>query len=167
MALFFLLLAILGGAVVGDLIWENTDAGEVTMLDRTLVSYPQGWLLAAAAAIGFVTALLLVASVSSTKARRNRRRQFRAMKRDQQDPGFEPDHPGWLDVGVYVDSLTIVMFAMITLVNLSKRFGPKPLFEAVSMTFDPGKRYVLVGANGAGKRRRRKRLPCSAALRRG
>jgi len=48
MALFLLLLAILGGAVVGDLIWENTATGEVTMLDRTLVSYPQGWLLAAA-----------------------------------------------------------------------------------------------------------------------
>ncbi|MBL8601178.1 MAG: ATP-binding cassette domain-containing protein [Myxococcales bacterium] len=40
---------------------------------------------------------------------------------------------------------------MITLENLSKRFGPKVLFEDVSMTFDPGKRYVLVGANGAGK----------------
>jgi hypothetical protein len=97
MALFFLLLAILGGAVIGDLIWENTAAGEVTVLDRTLVSYPQGWLLAAAAAIGFVTALLLVASVSSTKARRNRRRQLRDIKRDRQDPGFEPDHADWLE----------------------------------------------------------------------
>ena len=97
MALFFLLLAILGGAVVGDLIWENTAAGEVTMLDRTLVSYPQGWLLAVAAGIGFVTALLLVASMSSTKARRNRRRQLRAMKRDSPDPGFEPDHGDWLE----------------------------------------------------------------------
>ena len=97
MALFLLLLALLGGAVVGDLIWENTAAGEVTVLDRTLVSYPQGWLLAAAAGIGFVTALLLVASVSSTKARRNRRRQLRSMKRDLQDPGFEPDPADWLE----------------------------------------------------------------------
>ena len=97
MALFFLLLALLGGAVVGDLIWENTAAGEVTVLDRTLVSYPQGWLLAAAAGIGFVTALLLVASMSLTRGRRNRRRQLRAMKRDRQDPGFEPDHAGWLE----------------------------------------------------------------------
>ena len=40
---------------------------------------------------------------------------------------------------------------MITLDNLSKRYGPKILFEDVSMTFDPGKRYALVGANGAGK----------------
>ena len=97
MAAFFLLLAIIGGALVGDLIWENTANGEVTVLDRTLVSYPQGWLLAAAAAVGFVTALLLVASVSSTKGRRSRRRQLRAMKRDHQDPGFEPDHAGWVE----------------------------------------------------------------------
>jgi hypothetical protein len=97
MAAFFLLLAMLGGALVGDLVWENTTNGEVTVLDRTLVSYPQGWLLAAAAAIGFVTALLLVVSVSSTKARRNHRRQLRALKRDPQDPGFEPDHDDWLE----------------------------------------------------------------------
>jgi hypothetical protein len=97
MAAFLLLLALLGVALVGDLVWENTTNGEVTVLDRTLVSYPQGWLLAAAAAVGFVTALLLVASVSSTKGRRNRRRQLRALKREQHDPGFEPDHAGWLE----------------------------------------------------------------------
>jgi hypothetical protein len=97
MAAFFLLLAMLGGALVGDLVWENTTTGEVTVLDRTLVSYPQGWLLAVAAAVGFVTALLLVASVGSTKGRRNRRRQLRAIKRDQQASAFEQDHDGWLE----------------------------------------------------------------------
>src|SRR6185295_581712 len=40
---------------------------------------------------------------------------------------------------------------MILLENLTKRFGPKVLFENVSMQFDPGKRYGLTGANGAGK----------------
>ena len=35
---------------------------------------------------------------------------------------------------------------MITLDRLTKRYGPKILFENVSMRFDPGKRYVLVGA---------------------
>src|SRR2546423_4898901 len=30
--------------------------------------------------------------------------------------GLLQDHPGYLDVGIYVDSLTILMFAMITLV---------------------------------------------------
>ncbi|MCC6646539.1 MAG: ATP-binding cassette domain-containing protein [Polyangiaceae bacterium] len=40
---------------------------------------------------------------------------------------------------------------MITLNKLTKRYGPKVLFENVTLTFDPAKRYVLVGANGAGK----------------
>jgi hypothetical protein len=97
MAAFFLLLALIGAALVGDLIWENTTAGEVTVLDRTVAGYPQGWLLAAAAATGFVVALLLVASVRSTKARRDRRRQFRSMRREVQEQGFEPDRASWLE----------------------------------------------------------------------
>ena len=99
MAAFFFLLAIIGGALIGDLVWENTTAGEVTVAGRTAVSYPQGWLLAGAAALGFVVALLLIASFSSTKARRARRRQLRAMKRDRQDEGIEPegDYANWLD----------------------------------------------------------------------
>ena len=40
---------------------------------------------------------------------------------------------------------------MIVLDKVTKRFGPKNLFENVSMQFDPGKRYGLTGANGAGK----------------
>src|SRR6201995_6216697 len=28
--------------------------------------------------------------------------------------GIDQDHPGFLDIGIYVDSVTIVMFAMIT-----------------------------------------------------
>jgi Lipopolysaccharide assembly protein A domain len=99
MAAFFLLLAILGGAVLGDLMWENTTAGEVTVLGQTVTDYPQGWLLAGAAALGFVVALLLVASVSSTKARRARRRQLRSLKRNLQDEGIqtEGDYENWLD----------------------------------------------------------------------
>ena len=99
MAAFFLVLAILGGALIGDLVWENTAAGEVTLLGRTAVSYPQGWWLSGAAALGFVVALLLVASVSSTKARRARRRQFRSMKRTLQHEGIESEeeYAKWLD----------------------------------------------------------------------
>ncbi len=97
MAAFFLLLALIGGALVGDLVWENTATGELTVLDRLVTGYPQGWLLAAAAATGFVTALLLVASVGSTRGRRERRRQLRSMKRHRQEQAFEPE-PGapWL-----------------------------------------------------------------------
>jgi hypothetical protein len=99
MAAFFFLLALIGGALVGDLIWENTGAGEVTVLDRTVDGYPQGWLLSAAVALGFVIALLLVASVSSTKARRARRRQLRSIKRDPQprDLELQEDYARWLD----------------------------------------------------------------------
>jgi hypothetical protein len=99
MAAFFFLLALIGGALIGDLVWESTGAGEVTVLGRTVDGYPQGWLLSAAAALGFVVALLLVASVSSTKARRARRRQLRAMKRDPQHRDIEPegDYARWLD----------------------------------------------------------------------
>jgi hypothetical protein len=99
MAVFFFLLALIGGALVGDLVWENTGAGEATVLGRTVDGYPQGWLLSAAAALGFVVALLLVASVSSTKARRARRRRLRSLKRDPQPRDIEPerDYAGWLD----------------------------------------------------------------------
>ncbi len=40
---------------------------------------------------------------------------------------------------------------VIVLDKLTKRFGPKILFENVSLQFDPGKRYGVTGANGAGK----------------
>ncbi len=40
---------------------------------------------------------------------------------------------------------------MISVVNLAKRYGAQVLFEDVSLRFDPGKRYGIVGANGAGK----------------
>jgi hypothetical protein len=49
--------------------WKNTTVDEVTVLDRTVTGYPQGRLLVAATAIGFVIALPLVASVSSTSSR--------------------------------------------------------------------------------------------------
>jgi hypothetical protein len=99
MAAFFLLLAMIGGALVGDLVWENTTAGEATVLGRTAVNYPQGWLLAGAVALGFAVALLLVASVSSTKARRQRRRQLRSMRRRLEGEGIETEleHASWLD----------------------------------------------------------------------
>jgi flagellar biosynthesis/type III secretory pathway M-ring protein FliF/YscJ len=124
MAAFFLLLAILGGALVGDLVWENTTAGEATVLDRTLVSYPQGWLLAAAAALGFVIALLLVASVSSTKARRRRRRQLRSMKHRLDGEGVETEleHASWLDQSLGRHETAADL-------GESRRSQPEPLYE--------------------------------------
>ena len=40
---------------------------------------------------------------------------------------------------------------MISTVNLTQRYGKRVLFENINITLDPGKRYGLIGANGAGK----------------
>jgi len=40
---------------------------------------------------------------------------------------------------------------MISVSNLGKNFGPQTLFSGVSLQFNPGNRYGLVGANGSGK----------------
>jgi ATPase subunit of ABC transporter with duplicated ATPase domains len=40
---------------------------------------------------------------------------------------------------------------MISVLNVSKAFGPKKLFEEVDVTFSPGNRYGLTGPNGSGK----------------
>jgi ATPase subunit of ABC transporter with duplicated ATPase domains len=40
---------------------------------------------------------------------------------------------------------------MISVSNVSMRYGAKVLFDDVSTTFTPGKRYGLTGPNGAGK----------------
>src|SRR5688572_27642947 len=40
---------------------------------------------------------------------------------------------------------------MITVANVSMRYGSKVLFEDVTTTFSPGRRYGLTGPNGAGK----------------
>jgi hypothetical protein len=81
MAAFALfLLAVAGAAVVADLAWENPTAGQLTVLHQTISGYPEGWLLAITAGLGLVVALLLVASVNSTKRRRARRGQLRRLR---------------------------------------------------------------------------------------
>ncbi|CAM3552252.1 ABC-F family ATPase [Bordetella sputigena] len=40
---------------------------------------------------------------------------------------------------------------VISTANLTIQFGPKPLFENVSVKFGDGNRYGLIGANGSGK----------------
>ena len=40
---------------------------------------------------------------------------------------------------------------MIAVSNLGKSFGPQTLFQGVSIQFNPGNCYGLVGANGSGK----------------
>src|SRR6204780_1569850 len=40
---------------------------------------------------------------------------------------------------------------MLTVNNISMRFGPRVLFEDVTCTFMAGRRYAVTGPNGAGK----------------
>jgi hypothetical protein len=100
MAAFLLfVLAVAGGVVVVDLVWENTTAGQITVFDHTVSGYPEGWLLAIAAGLGGVVALLLVASVNSTKGRRARRKQLGHLRRglEHQAVAPKPDHARLLD----------------------------------------------------------------------
>lgn len=40
---------------------------------------------------------------------------------------------------------------MVKIVNLKKAFGPRVLFQDINLSLNTGKRYGLIGANGAGK----------------
>ncbi len=40
---------------------------------------------------------------------------------------------------------------MLSTVNLTQRYGKRVLFDKINVTLDVGKRYGLIGANGAGK----------------
>jgi hypothetical protein len=82
MAALLLLLAIVGGILVGDLVLENTAAGGATLLHHPITGYSQGQLLAVAAALGFIVGLLVVGSVSLRRTRRAHRRQLRTAERD-------------------------------------------------------------------------------------
>jgi hypothetical protein len=100
MAAFLLLvLAVAGGVTVADLVWENTDVGQVTVFHHTLSGHSVGWLLATAATLGVLVALLLVASVNSTKGRRARRKQLGRLRRglEHQAVAPKPDHARLLD----------------------------------------------------------------------
>jgi len=42
-------------------------------------------------------------------------------------------------------------FHVLSTANITMQFGPKPLFENISVKFGEGNRYGLIGANGCGK----------------
>jgi hypothetical protein len=82
MAPLLLLLAIIGGVLVGDLVVENTAAGAITVLNYPITGSSNGLLLGAAAALGFAVGLLLVGAVGLRRTRRARRRRLRTAERD-------------------------------------------------------------------------------------
>src|SRR6266545_3782460 len=84
MAVFFLLLAVIVGVVIGDAVVANTGASTVQLFDRSITGFTQGQLLVIAAGAGFVFAALLFLSWGSSKNRRLRRRERRAAHRDME-----------------------------------------------------------------------------------
>jgi uncharacterized membrane protein YccC len=82
MAALFLLLAIAGTALVGDLVSENTGTGAITVLHHPITGDRDGLLLAMAAALGLVIGLLVVGSLSLRRTRRTRRKQLRRAERE-------------------------------------------------------------------------------------
>jgi len=50
--LFLFVLAVAGGVVMGDLVWDNPKGAEVTVFDQPVTGSSQGWLLAGTAAVG-------------------------------------------------------------------------------------------------------------------
>jgi uncharacterized membrane protein YciS (DUF1049 family) len=82
MALLLLLLAVVGGILVGDLGLENPAPGAVTVLQHPISGYSQGQLLAMVAGLGFVVGLLVVGAASLRRTRRERRRQLRTAEHE-------------------------------------------------------------------------------------
>jgi hypothetical protein len=82
MAVLFLLLAIVGCVVVGNLVLENPGPADVTVFNQPINGYPQGVLLAVAAGLGFLVGLLAVGSVGLRRSRRERRRELRTAERE-------------------------------------------------------------------------------------
>jgi hypothetical protein len=82
MAALFLLLAVLGAIVVGDLVFENTAVGAITVLNQPITGYSDGVLLAMAAGLGFLVGLLAVGSVSLRTAERELSGQVVELERE-------------------------------------------------------------------------------------
>ena len=84
MAVFFLLLAVIVGVVIGDAVVANTGASSVQLFDRTITGFTHGQLLVIAAGAGFIFASLLFLAWGSSKNRRLRRRERRTIHRDME-----------------------------------------------------------------------------------
>jgi hypothetical protein len=84
MAVFFLVLAMIVGVVIGDAVVANTAAGSIQLFDQTITGFSQGQLMVIAAGAGFIFAVLLFLSFSAGRGRRARRREQRLARRDLQ-----------------------------------------------------------------------------------
>src|SRR6266498_3164019 len=82
MAALFLVLAVVDAVLLGDAVLANTSASSVSVFDQSITGFTQGQLLLLAAGLGLLCALLLGLALSSSGARRAKRRRLRAARRD-------------------------------------------------------------------------------------
>jgi hypothetical protein len=82
MAALFLVLAVVAAVLLGDAVIANTSASSISVFNYSITGFTQGQLLAIAAGLGLLCALLLGLALSSSSARRGKRRQLRATRRD-------------------------------------------------------------------------------------
>jgi uncharacterized protein YceH (UPF0502 family) len=82
MAALFLVLAMAGAVLVGDAVLANTSASSISVFNHSITGFTQGQLLLVAAGLGLLGALLLGLAWRSSGARRAKRRQLRAARRD-------------------------------------------------------------------------------------
>jgi uncharacterized protein YceH (UPF0502 family) len=82
MAALFLVLAVVDAVLLGDAVLANTSASSVSVFDHSITGFTQGQLLVVAAGLGLLCALLLGLAWRWSGARRAKRRQLRAARRD-------------------------------------------------------------------------------------
>jgi hypothetical protein len=82
MTALFLVLAVVDAVLLGDAVLANTSATSVSVFNYSVTGLTQGQLLAIAAGLGLLGALLLRLAWRSSGARRAKRHQLRAARRD-------------------------------------------------------------------------------------
>ncbi len=82
MAAVFLVLAVVDAVLLGDAVLANTSASSVSVFNHSMTGFTQGQLLVVTAGLGLLLVLLPGLAWSWSSARRAKRRQLRAARRD-------------------------------------------------------------------------------------
>jgi uncharacterized integral membrane protein len=82
MVAIFLVLAVVDAALLANIALTNTSATSVSVFDQSMTRFSQGELLLLAAGLGLLLALLLGIAWSSSSARRAKRRELWAARRE-------------------------------------------------------------------------------------
>ncbi len=82
MAAVFLVLAVVDAVLLGDAVLANTSASSVSVFNHSMTGFTQGQLLVVTAGLGLLLVLLPGLAWSWSSARRAKRRQQQAERRD-------------------------------------------------------------------------------------